>query len=53
MREIDVSLITAAVKNLCISTNRVLPCDLESCISDAAKKLHQSAGLFYLICVKI
>ncbi len=38
MREIDVSLITVAVKSLCISTNRVLPCDLESCISNAAKK---------------
>lgn len=38
MREIDVSLITSAIKNLCISTNRVLPNDLESCITAAAHK---------------
>lgn len=38
MREIDVSLITSAIKNLCISTNRVLPNDLESCITAAEEK---------------
>ncbi len=38
MRKIDVSQITAAVKMLCIDANRVLPCDLESCIAAAAQE---------------
>jgi fumarate hydratase subunit alpha len=37
MREIDITQITAAVKQLCIDANRVLPCDLENCIADAAR----------------
>jgi fumarate hydratase subunit alpha len=38
MREIETSEITAAVKQLCIDANRVLPSDLEDCIATAAQK---------------
>ena len=34
MREIDVKEIKNAVKELCISANKVLPNDLESCIKN-------------------
>lgn len=44
MREIDVSQIIAAIKMLCISANRVLPCDLEDCIIAAAQKETSSIG---------
>ena len=37
MREIEASQITAAVKQLCIDANRVLPQDLENCIHCAAE----------------
>jgi len=37
MREITVSQIITVVKSLCISANRVLPSDLESCITAAAQ----------------
>ncbi|MDF1495779.1 fumarate hydratase [Caproiciproducens sp. CPB-2] len=38
MREIDVSQITEAIKKLFIDANRVLPEDLENCISAASEK---------------
>lgn len=38
MRELDVSVITAAVKQLCMSANRRLPKDIEERISTAARE---------------
>lgn len=38
MREIDSSLITAAIKELCISANKKLPDDLAACIRCAREK---------------
>ena len=37
MREVNVSKITDAVKQLCIETNRILPADLEETICKACK----------------
>lgn len=37
MREIDVKVVEQAVRDLCISANKVLPADLENCIACAHK----------------
>ena len=44
MREIKAAQITAAVRQLCIEANRVLPQDLEACIRCAAEKETSSLG---------
>ena len=38
MREIDVSLISDVVRELCIKANKVLPGDLEGIIRDSVKQ---------------
>ncbi len=38
MREIEAEQITAAVRQLCMDANRVLPEDLETCIHCAAEE---------------
>lgn len=44
MREIQAAQITAEIRRLCIEANRVLPCDLEQSIRDAAKTETSSTG---------
>lgn len=44
MREIKAAQITAEIRRLCIEANRVLPCDLEQSIRDAAKTETSSTG---------
>lgn len=44
MREIEISQIIAAIRQLCIDANRVLPADLENRITDAAEKETSPTG---------
>ncbi len=44
MREIQVSEITKAIRQLCIDANRVLPTDLEQCICDCCEKERHPTG---------
>ncbi len=44
MREVNVSKITDAVKQLCIETNRILPADLEETICKACKTETNNTG---------
>lgn len=44
MREIHVDQITAAIRELCIKANSVLPASLESCIRGGAEKEQSPAG---------
>ncbi|MDD5952933.1 MAG: fumarate hydratase [Oscillospiraceae bacterium] len=44
MREVHVSEITKAIRQLCIDANRVLPADLEQCICDCAKQEKNPTG---------
>lgn len=44
MREVNVSKITDAVKQLCIETNRILPADLEETICKACKTETKDTG---------
>ena len=44
MREVNVSKITDAVKQLCIETNRILPADLEETICKACKTETNDTG---------
>lgn len=44
MREIQVSEITKAIRQLCIDANRVLPADLEQCICDCCERERHPTG---------
>ena len=44
MRELDVSLVTKAIRRLCIESNRVLPTDLENRIRSSAESEKSPAG---------
>ena len=49
IREVEVSLITSAIKELCIKANKVLPCDIVSKVS-AAKNLEDNEMALSILC---
>ena len=49
IREVEVSLIASAIKELCIKANKVLPCDIVSKVS-AAKNLEDNEMALSILC---
>ena len=49
MREVSVNLITDVVEKLCVKANKELPCDIERCLFESAKKETNTLGKSLLL----